>query len=836
VVVDGINSATIKTALKNGYIPVISIFSYDMTVPDGSTYQPGVIDLKQVEEAAKNRTAVIKISAPNRRELYRVAAFDSDGSCVSPGISLKKALYNIFRSPLKKGERWDCDINNNPLTVKKEGQWWHSKYSGSDPSNHEYIYSSNLEGNDWDYFATEIKSYTDEFNNLKHIETIKRIGNEKDLYGNYINQKYNPFNKTDNPKYNDNESLTEDQLLKTKYWVVMHNGKYFEGDINDPIWPGDRYEIVLFNMQDFREHFQELIYTPLQSGELMPFDTRWNALVNNTDQLARATRLGKVNKGDVIQLDVYLKESRFLFDPSVASDTGYGIPATLDPSDPSSPKIWWDFNYTFDNTDSTITGIPGNFTHNVEGGVNSIKVHIEESPNAQYYIVHLIDLGASPASERQIRVEAKDLPILGGDVYINSKTLDVNGNAIGIIGPSDYEVRVFAHGVDYGHPVTTRSTSNGTTVGQAIVTNASTLLPTSNFSYNAVNLYQGKLTVCIQDPPNTEYYLIRIIGPFNYNQDQPVRVKDVRGHMGVNIIDLDHPYDGLQEAVDPGVYEVHVYSINRNCYAGNDEIETVIAQTESRIGAVNVEVEYQHYVNQRVIAPYKWLPEAERDTNVNAHTKSFNLDAIDLEVNFNEGSGWYRLKLANDDVGANGKEIECRFTSMVQDYRGQHFKILFKPPAGENGSFLNVFKSSDDEVDLYIRTVAEKRYRDTFWLKKIDKNTVFQSGMNALMTNSTIGDVINYWNTLDETDASKFESTVASWRIPSPLDFLGRLLPGLVEGVTDLSNYFFSPLEERKYYISATLANPNDYVETKPTKLDLPTFKVAPGPACIYLN
>jgi hypothetical protein len=837
VVVDGINSQTIKTALRNGYIPVISLFSYDMTVPDGSTYQPGVTDLKQVEEAAKKRTAIIKITAPNRRELYRVAAFDVDGTNVSPGTSLKKALFNIYRSPLKKGESFDRDANSEELTVKKEGLWWHTNYSGNNASRHEYLYSSNLDGNDWDYFATEIKSYTDETNSLKHIETIKRIGNEKDVYGNYINQKYNPFNKIDNPKYNDNESLSEDQLLKTKYWVIMHNGKFFEGDINDPIWAGDRYEIVLFNIQDFREHFQELVYTPLQSGDLLSFDTRWNALVNNTDQLARSVRLGKVNRGDVVQLDVYLKESRFLFDSSVNNRTGYGIPVTRDPADSSSPSIWWDFNYTFDQTDTVPNGIPGNFTHKVHGGVNSLMVYIEESPNTHYYILKIKDGNDAAAAARKVRIDAVDLLALGGDVYINSKTLDVDGTSIGALNPVTYDVEVFAHGIDYGHQVQTRSTSNGTGEAQTTIQDAfEEIVPTSNFSFNAVNLYQGKLTVTIQDSPNTEYYLIRCIGPFNYNQDKPVPVKNIRGHAGINNIDLDHPYNGMKEAFDPGVYEVHVYAINKYCYSGDIEDEILIGTSESRVEKVNVEVEYPHYINQRVVAPFKWLPEAERDTNVNARTKSFNLDAIDLEVNFNEGSGWYRLKLANDDVGAGGKEIECRFTSVVQDYRGQHFKILFKPPSGDNGSFLNVFKSSDDEVDVYIRTVAEKRYRDTFWMKKMDPNTVYQSGMNAIVAGSSVKEVISFWNSLDETDASKFEDSLASWRIASPLDFVTGLIAGLVEGQADPGNYFFSPLEERKYYISSAIANPSDYVETRPTKLDLPGFKATPGPGCIYLT
>ena len=97
----------------------------------------------------------------------------------------------------------------------------------------------------------------DEYGRPVYIETIKRIGNDRDAFGEFITQKYNPFDERDNASYDENESLSEEELLKTKYWVVLHNGKYYEGDINDPIWAGDRYEIVLFNVQDFREHFEQ---------------------------------------------------------------------------------------------------------------------------------------------------------------------------------------------------------------------------------------------------------------------------------------------------------------------------------------------------------------------------------------------------------------------------------------------------------------------------------------------------------------------------------------------------------------------------------------------------
>ena len=159
VTVTGLGTEKIRSALKNGLVPVISIFSSDMTLVDDSSYQPGIENLSQVEEGAKGRTALIKIVAPNRRDLYRVAAFDVNGSAMTPGISLKKALFNILRSQLKGGESWEHDALGNDLTVTKEGLWWTEGGSGTGPDGrHRHAYSGNLTGNDWDYFATEVKN------------------------------------------------------------------------------------------------------------------------------------------------------------------------------------------------------------------------------------------------------------------------------------------------------------------------------------------------------------------------------------------------------------------------------------------------------------------------------------------------------------------------------------------------------------------------------------------------------------------------------------------------------------------------------------------------------
>jgi hypothetical protein len=834
VTVSGLNTEKIRQALRNGYTPVVSMFDYRMSLVDDSSYQPGIENLSQVEEGAKGRTAVIRIVAPDRRDLYRVAAFDVNGSGMTPGISLKKALFTIFRSPLKGGETWEHDARGAELTVPREGLWWVEGGSGTGKDGrHVYTYSGNLGGNDWDYFSTEIKKSEDEYGRTVYLETIKRIGNERDAFGNYITQKYNPFDKGDNAGYDDNEALSEDELLKTKYWVVLHNGKFYEGDINDPIWAGDRYEIVLFNVQDFMAHFEQLVYTPLQCGELFRLDTRWNALTRGTAELARAKRLGAVSKGDVVRLDVYLKESRFLFDPTVDGKAGAGVPRPVRPGENGAPQAWWDFTYTLEPEKGEPDGIPANFGHAVTGGVNSLAVRIDESKNTRYYTLEITDRKEPDPVPRRVKVAGDELGKAGNEVHLNSTTRDTAGNPLGLIRASDYSVVVFAHGVKYGVEVATRSFANGQPDSRATVTGATAELPTANFTFSAMSLYRGMIHVRISEIPNTEYFLIRCRGPLNY--PDRAQVREVRGHAGLNLVEIDQPYANLSEANEPGVYLVEVFSVNKNCYNGGAEDEAGLARTLSVSGGVYVDVEYETYRLQRVYAPYKWVPESELSLNPTASARCFGLNAIDLEVNFNEGSGWWRLRLANDDTGDSGRTIDCRFTSIIEDYAGQHFVIYFTPPAGQDDPHHNVFRSSDGEVDLYVRTVPENRYRDTFWMKNLNQEPGYRPGLNCVVTGAETGDFTAYWNGRAETDASLFEQTLAAWRLGSAADFSSGPA-GLVEKEASGAAYFFSPLEQRKYLVSARIDDPDRLVPTAPTGLDLPSFRAEPGRGCIYVN
>ena len=98
VEVKDLNTKEVINALNNGYTPQIYVVNYDITRVSDSNYNPGVDNLKIAEESSKGRTAYIKISASDMRENYRVCAFDVDaGGNYTPGISLKKALFNIFK-------------------------------------------------------------------------------------------------------------------------------------------------------------------------------------------------------------------------------------------------------------------------------------------------------------------------------------------------------------------------------------------------------------------------------------------------------------------------------------------------------------------------------------------------------------------------------------------------------------------------------------------------------------------------------------------------------------------------------------------------------------------
>ncbi|OHD70640.1 MAG: hypothetical protein A2W19_01175 [Spirochaetes bacterium RBG_16_49_21] len=849
VEVTDINTADMKRALANAYIPQIEVISYDMRPVLNSNYHPGVDNLKIVEETAKGRTAQINIIGKNRRESFRVCAFDVNGTSISPGISLKKALFNILKNRFRN-DNW----NDSDLTVRDASQWWKSGAA-------EHLFTAGKNGNEWDRFETHIKTYktTEKMPDgsmaeVEHkIETIKKIW---DL------EKYNPFSIEDNRSFNENERLSETELKKMQYWFILHNGEYFTGDINDPIWVGEKYDIIFFSADDFRNHYQDYIYTPLQAGDTGYLATSWNRLSNQGD-FPRALYMGKLIKGDVVKLELDLAEYRSLFDPASEGVEfgGYGVNSSV-----INAPLWHDFRYSFEGEATLPNGIPQEFTHEAWGRCNQIGLKINESDKAHYYKVSVWKTSESETAARIVHVTPDMLKENQGYVYINRHSLSQGGP--GTIGPLDaanYNVKVRAYGKS-GEVTVSRLSS--TVISTVTVEDPQTtdLPEKARYSlYGSVN----ELRVSISEPGGSlrpaEYYRIRVYGPANYGNGNNVEFaplyKDFAGHAGVNIIPAPNGANfgtGLtsreQLLDDPGVFRVEVYSVNKNNIDPGTGADILGPETLAEATLDMIEVPYERY--------------GEQKKNVAAlRNDLFEPRDVDLEVNFNEGSGWFKLRLSYDDWDINDRVIECALTSNF-DYRNKKVTIYFEPPAGSlspQNPYYNVFSGNRDEVDLYLRTVAQPKYRDTLWLKPNDEKNLILGRSRFMAINATEEglptvnvlpdyDVYQYWTQNEHTDATAIEDyNLGGERITTYFDngdpdnetnnvdltsIPDRDFRVAVKESNDARNdFFFSPVKHAVFAVKGTLVSENiAAMMAESNHADAPLCRVVPGDRAIYVS
>ena len=802
--INGLKTEKIKTALAKGYIPQIHVVSYKMDRVRESWYNPGVDDLKMVEENLKGRTAVIKIIGKGMRDIYRVNAFDvtkNNGEItVTPGISLKKALFNIMRNRTGNGESFKTDDNGRTLTVEGDGIKW--KEGAVNTENHSY---KHFKGNSWEFFETYVKTYTDEFNREHYFETIKRVGREDDPN---LLKKYNPFLKEDNESYNPNQLLSEDEFFKMKYWVIFHNGRYFEGDINDPIWAGERFEILHVDIYDFNKHFanSNFYYTALQSQEPIYFSTRWNNKmeeINIANPFPRARYLGKVFRGDVINLEVNLVESRFLLN-SMAGD--YSDSAVRENYD--SGYAWHSnlFSYNLQLESGSGEGKPGEFSHLVEGSINNITLEINKSSNAHYYIISF------PNSElKKVKISADDLTSAAGRIVISRNTPSSDGGTVGFVEGAlgdgkEYTVNVRAYGISQGTygsvKLYTESTSNWNSRSKAEVKNpdvAQLAGKPGPFSYG-VSSTIDEIRVNISDSENTEYFLIKYRGPLTSEYDPDlddgssrVDSETIVGRHGMNKISVMRPND---RDIEGGVYYVDVVPVNRNNMSEQFKIDLVDQFDNIKANSTLLlperqflEVKFDKYAAQKEFLPKK--------TNRLFELKDLN----NLEISFNNNDNeWYRLVVFNegDTVSDGRRKLDARLTSYM-DYANQRFHIAFKPPQGEEddyGNTYNIFRGGREEVEVYIRTIKKEEYRDRFWLKPQIKseNGSGEIEYSFIYTNTYVGNFIEYWISGEEiaSDATELEHSVAS-----------------EESIKDkdINNYFFSPLEYYCYRLKASVSD-----------------------------
>lgn len=735
IVIDGLNTDFIRKALSNGWVPQIHVVSYTTSKVKDSNYNPGVDNLKIVEEKAKGRTALISIKGHGVKDSYRVSAFDvqQDGTFV-PGISLKKALFNIMTDRIGAGENWEKDINGRDLTVTDRNLRWMK----GGPS--EYGYGSNTDGNSWNSFETYVKQYTDDTGRTCRIETIKRL---------YALKKYNPFDPADNSSYNVSELMSNEEVEQMQFWMIYHDGKYFKGDINDPIWPGERYELVCVNVGDFNQHFRDYAYTPFQSAASAVFTTRWNAL-SNEGEFARARYMGQIIPNDIIHLTVGLEKTRNLFLGSLDSQRWPGTGVPVIPA------------YTFASGAVDPTGIPKSFTHAAKGGPNGIIVQIEPSENAIRYEVTV----SGPVS-KSLTVGYSDLAKNGNTVFIDRNTPTAGGE---IVKAGEYAVKVAASGKAYGIDVTTQSSCNSSC---RVKVDDPSAMP-SGFTISADG-YHGQMALCVGNSSNAEYFDGTITGPMNYpGSPDPQRVKL---HGGYNYLSVPVPSaDAIFSAKQPGLFKIEVTAQNG--------LSLKPGAVQSASNEMYVSIPYDLYAAQK-----------EASTRPAVSSILEKLGAADLEINFNDGNGWFALQTSGSDADFAGvQKIDCRFTSFI-DYKSQVFDIYFAPPAGPSGEYpssFNVFSGGRTVADVYLRTRAKPWYRDTFWPKK--------NGSIGLSSGSvtSVADLVRnlLWNgSYDATLIEKRDQCAAAGCDPK----LSK--PG------SKADFFFAPALERSYSIAAELVD-----------------------------
>ncbi len=319
-----LNTNEIMEAINKGYNPKIFIVDYEMNHVEDSNYRRALsgsftgYNLKIIEENAKGRTAGVKIVAPNRREFFRVAAFDTDGAegrtgsngavYASPGVSLEKAIRRISYSGL------EAEFANYVIDL-----------GGIEPE----MRIRKPDGTYYDgprFHVRTVKSLGGVENRLP----VSKVITEPDGGTTYIMK---PISEWSDDDYGD-----------FKMWVVFDKGRYYlhsedfkenglqkeyvyvdargarrtvpmVSGVSSTVWPGDHYDLVYFDLAEHLGLREEFGNNPIETNETIPFNTRWN-----TGELGEypfypdvmSRYLGEVGLGDTVELKIKLDSTQYL--------------------------------------------------------------------------------------------------------------------------------------------------------------------------------------------------------------------------------------------------------------------------------------------------------------------------------------------------------------------------------------------------------------------------------------------------------------------------------------------------------------------------------------------
>ena len=309
-----LNTVEIEKAIRMGYNPKIFVVSYDMThVPD-SNYRSMLVDfsgenLKIIEENAKGRTAMVQILAPQSRQMFRVSAFSTAGgpadvcsreprTSASPGVPLRDVLQRIACSAVGFGFR-----------------------------NYVIDLSALLPG------LGESRVF---------VPSIERVGG----IANRIPCADQVFLGSDGAQYTacvqkPIAQWTEAELDAFGMWVVFADGRFYahseytkvaganlklDGSapftaipavlgVDSLVWAGDHFNLVYITKQDIVLAEHSFGTNPLETGETIPINTRWDAKTVGEypfDPSIHSVFLGKAGLGDPIEIIFRLKDTTYL--------------------------------------------------------------------------------------------------------------------------------------------------------------------------------------------------------------------------------------------------------------------------------------------------------------------------------------------------------------------------------------------------------------------------------------------------------------------------------------------------------------------------------------------
>lgn len=399
-----LNTEEIERAIASGYTPKIYIIDYEMTHVRDSNYRAALSsfytgdNVKIIEENVKGRSAMIKLIGPNMREKARVSVFqmsneDPLDACVapasspdvliSPGAPLKRVLERMMcRGGSVEFDHYVFDFTGIEGSLKGKFYMRHIKslhgIQNTLPCEEVRMNGTDASGNPVNACVVRLGSLNVEntsgmamwaaFASSRHYDTMRPL-----------------YDDAGNRRYFDDNKL-----------IPMYEG------VESTLWVGDLVEIAYLDMADILNFQKSFGTNPLETGEALQFNTRWNKkLVGESpfDPDVHSRYLGAAGLGDKIEFEIELLDTKFLNPEFVSSQTGY-------------EKIYDGFSYRWESDLDARFNFQNAFDFEISFGVGG-------TPSDWHSISRTADLGivsfAPPATyvDENNKVPGRELAYCG---------------------------------------------------------------------------------------------------------------------------------------------------------------------------------------------------------------------------------------------------------------------------------------------------------------------------------------------------------------------------------------------------------------------------------------